>query len=277
MGVTLASPASVRVGSQSGGFTLVELLVVIGIIALLISILLPSLQKARLAAQNVKCQSNMRQMGIAFQMYANQHKGWLPPGSARSKEFFSGANTGVDTWLHYLFNAGALTPAVPVTTNWIDACRIEYMRCPSDNRRETLANSTIWGYRPTLYVLGFPRGTGTNATDQVQAMTRLSQLSPASTFILMSEAYQGRPTTYSLNGRVNGNPIGNPAFGWDVRHNRKTNLLFADGHVGQLGWKKAGPIVKSDSALWCTTASFEDVLANEYKWERTHIGLPEKW
>ena len=63
---------------RRGGFTLVELLVVIGIIALLISILIPVLGRARDQANRVACLSNIRQIGIAFRMYASDNKDWCP-------------------------------------------------------------------------------------------------------------------------------------------------------------------------------------------------------
>jgi prepilin-type N-terminal cleavage/methylation domain-containing protein/prepilin-type processing-associated H-X9-DG protein len=59
------------------GFTLVELLVVIGIIAVLIGVLLPALNKARQASQAIACQSNMRQIGIGFRIYSESNKGVL--------------------------------------------------------------------------------------------------------------------------------------------------------------------------------------------------------
>ena len=88
-----------RHSHPASGFTLVELLVVIGIIAVLISLLLPVLNKAREAAQKIQCASNLRQIGLSCQLYANDFKGYYPPSQ--------------DTWSNELFFASAGGPTPP--------------------------------------------------------------------------------------------------------------------------------------------------------------------
>ncbi len=73
-----------RVTHGRNAFTLVELLVVIGIIAILIAVLLPALAKARDQAKTVQCMSNLRQIGVAILAYAADNKGQVVPGSVRA-------------------------------------------------------------------------------------------------------------------------------------------------------------------------------------------------
>src|SRR3954465_4663215 len=61
------------------GFTLVELLVVIGIIAILMAILLPAIDKARVKARGIQCLNNLRQLGLGWQMYADDSTGVFVP------------------------------------------------------------------------------------------------------------------------------------------------------------------------------------------------------
>ena len=110
---------------SNNGFTLVELLVVIGVIALLISILLPTLGQARLSAQRAQSMSNLRQIGIALQMYTQDNKGGFP----ETTHGLPAARSWVNTLRPYLAN--------------VDAVRI----CPADpkyaERRAAFATSYV--------------------------------------------------------------------------------------------------------------------------------------
>src|SRR5262249_32292320 len=74
---------------KAKAFTLVELLVVIGIIAVLVAVLLPALNKARESAQRTQCLSNVRQLGILFRLYANANKDAAPIGYVGGEKQFA--------------------------------------------------------------------------------------------------------------------------------------------------------------------------------------------
>jgi prepilin-type N-terminal cleavage/methylation domain-containing protein/prepilin-type processing-associated H-X9-DG protein len=94
---------SVTSHRRQRAFTLVELLVVIGIIALLIALLMPALSKARRNARDVACQSNLRQIGLALNAYAADNKGSLPPGYVTFVDNDSNPNNNDDAfWAHYV-------------------------------------------------------------------------------------------------------------------------------------------------------------------------------
>ena len=91
-------------------FTLIELLVVISIISLLISILLPALGKARAAARNVQCMTNIKQLGLVSAMYQGDFQGYCP--AAMNRDYEGSGNDaywpGLMVRKNYLKNAGVM-------------------------------------------------------------------------------------------------------------------------------------------------------------------------
>ena len=108
---------------RPSGFTLVELLVTIGVIAVLLALLMPALSRARQQANQVVCASNLHQVGLELQMYANHSRGWLYPVGRWDpvlRQYRTlGANVPPEQrWPVYVFQPAVWNPPV--------------MKCPSD-------------------------------------------------------------------------------------------------------------------------------------------------
>ena len=126
----MATHTSNRPADQAGGFTLIELLVVIAIIAILASLLLPALSKAKVKAHAVKCMSNQKQLTLAWIMYADDNRDRVPPNVS------GGMSRGgwVDGWLDWSPGTTDNTNTVFLTNAKIGPYtkNVGIYKCPAD-------------------------------------------------------------------------------------------------------------------------------------------------
>lgn len=215
------------------GFTLVELLVVIGIIAVLVAMLLPALNKARQNAITLTCASNLRQIGIMFDMYVHDNNGWLPPLNWKHDLDNSIPNHNSYGMVH------ALGPYMGHPEWAGQSLTAPYIFQFDNDAKEAFRRSVFVcpDYYPTGYTIQpYLSGIAENrhlislnpdAKEHTRPRRAAQARRPAHTLIHVADSYQD----YNLKNRSE-LLAGKRSF--DIyRHNDRTsaNILFFDGHV----------------------------------------------
>ena len=209
------------------GFTLIELLVVVSMVALLAALLLPTLDQSRLAAQRIKCLSNLRQLGLAAHLYWDDNRG-------DAFRYRGAATNGGDLyWFGWLGRGPegerAFNPAPGALFPYLGGRGVEL--CPSlDYALQSLklkATGAAYGYGYNLML----------SPPLPQAPVNLNRLSIPGETALFADAAQvntfqapaspDHPLLEEFYYVTTNEPTAH------FRHQRKANVLFCDGHAGR--------------------------------------------
>ena len=205
-------------------FTLIELLVVIAIIAILMSMLLPVLQKTMESGRRISCASNLKQLGLSIAMYKNDYNGYYLPGQT------SGGSYDNVNWSTHLFN-GKYAPR-----------QQGLFKCPSDPLKKYSFDLSYFYNYTTSTTRWETNKIGLHERYAPFRIRKDSDINKPTAVVLLVEGDFNVGTSYEAVATSTGEAVGTQFPGTvstsppniRLRHDRGGNFLFCDGHINNL-------------------------------------------